>query len=141
MSYKEQYFWNDETGQATFYLNDKGHEFMGIATCHPDDMTVKNENFGLEIAEIRARLAQLRYIRDNEIKPSLKALKHLHATMQQSKFYNKKSYEARMLWRQIKYYESCLDSIKQIIIEYNSYIKNQSRFINTIKQRLENGQN
>ena len=140
MSYKEYYYWDDERGHARFEIEDKNHMFIGHAQCHPDDMIVKNENFGIEIAEIRARLEQLRYIRDNEIKPALKALKHLHATMATSKHYNKKSYEAKMLWRQIKYYESCLESIRLIINEYNNYIKRSSELLNIIKQRKENGQ-
>ena len=143
MSYKEFYNWDEERGWARYEIEDKGHVFIGHAKCHPDDITYKNERIGIEIAEVRARLEALRWIRDNEVIPAYKAFKHLHSTMITSKQYNKHSYEARMLWRQIKLYEGSLASIKDVIKSYNNYIKdlaNSAQNWYELKQKYENGQ-
>lgn len=124
MNFKEFYNWDEETGKATVKLEDnQGHIFWGIAQCHPDDRDIINQNIGLEIADIRARLNAIRHIRDNEVKPALKILLHLQYSMKNSKYYNPKSYEARMLNRQIRMHKSDLKNIKQIINDYKAYMK------------------
>jgi len=124
MKFKESYNWNEETGKAIVKVEDNmGHTFIGVAQCHPDDMDIKSKNLGLELADIRARLNAIRHIRDNEIKPALKMLKHLQSTMEKSKRYNPKSYEARMLRRQIHMHQSDLLNIKNLISDYKVYMK------------------
>ena len=122
MKNNESYKWDPEEGSALYKIEMDNNVFYGSARCHPDDESIKSEKIGLEIAEIRARLNILRYLRDSEYKPQLKILKHLQSNMMTSKKYNKKSYEARMLWRQINILENDLRSIKEMIKSCNKYI-------------------
>ena len=129
MSYKTSYKWNKESGEAIAKIEDTdGNIFIGIAKCHPDDAAHKSEYLGTEIAEIRARMNMIRHIRDTEIKPALKALKHVQANMETNKQYNPRSYEARTVRRQIKIKEADLKAIKELIESYKDYIKNISAY-------------
>ena len=69
----------------------------------------------MTIAEARAEINFLQHIRDNELKPALKVLKHLYDNMTTSNYFNQHSYEARMLRRQIRIKENELIAIKQEI--------------------------
>lgn len=124
MKFKDTYDWNEETGKAIVKIEDNnGHTFIGVAQCHPDDKNYMSKNLGLELADIRARLNAVRHIRDNEIKPALKMLKHLQSTMEKSSHYNPKGYEARMLRRQIHMHQSDLFNIRNLINDYKIYMK------------------
>ena len=124
MSYKESYKWDPEEGSAIVKIEDKnGYVFIGSAQCHPDDKEHMSEYLGLEIAEIRARLNMLRHIRDNETIPALRVIEHVFNNMKTSKQFNPKSYEARMIRRQINILKADLKAIKTIIKDYNDYIK------------------
>lgn len=80
----------------------------------------------------------MRYIRDSEIKPALAALKQLYYSMNLSSQYNPKSYEAKMLWRQIQVKQSELDSVNTIISSNNSslyqYIAQKEEFYKSIRR-------
>ena len=71
--------------------------FTGVAYCHPDDLDFASERTGLFIAESRAIIKVLIFQRDHEIKPALATLNHLYSNMRTSKYYNPKSYEAKMI--------------------------------------------
>lgn len=127
MSYKETYKWNPETGEAMAILTDTktGKTFLGEAICHPDDKQYMSEYTGIDIADMRARLNILRDIRDSEIKPQLKIMKHLYCNMKTNKLYNPKSYEARMVRRQYHFLQGNLKTIQDLINEYKTYIKSR----------------
>lgn len=127
MSYKETYKWNPETGEAMAILTDPktNNTFIGHATCHPDDREYMSEYTGIDIADMRARLSILRNIRDAEIKPQLKVVKHLYCNMKTSKLYNPKSYEARMVRRQYYFLQRDLKTMQDLIDEYKTYIKSR----------------
>ena len=120
------YDWNEEEGIATCILYDGDNAFIGIAQCHDDDKDFKNENTGMIIAETRARIKVLQHIKNNELKPELAGLKQLYYSINKSKLYNKKSYEAKMLWRQMKHRERDINIIKDLIDEERTYL---NRFI------------
>lgn len=107
-----KYTWNPETGEASCIICYNDLEFVGTAYCHPEDGDMKSKLTGQTIAEIRAMLAYLRHIRDNELRPQLKSLNQLYYSMNRSKNYNKKSYESYMLYRQIRILQNDLDTIK-----------------------------
>ena len=109
------YTWNQETGEATYTIYYKNLTFTGKATCHPDDEDMKSQMMGLTIAESRATLNYLRHVRDNDLRPQLKSLKQLMYSMNHSKQYNRKSYEARMLYRHIQMLEEDLKNITEDI--------------------------
>jgi hypothetical protein len=56
-------------GQSMCTIKYKGKEFIGIANCHPDDTDFESERVGMTIAEARANIKVLCFMRDCEIKP------------------------------------------------------------------------
>lgn len=112
-----------ENGISTYTIKYKGFTFTGTAHCAPEDQNYANPIVGEEIAELRAIIKYLRYIRDNEIKPGLKALKQLYYSMAHSKNFNSKSYEAKMLYRQLHIKEEELAGIKYGIKSAQEQIK------------------
>ena len=113
MNKQPEYFWSERYGTATCTLFYKNHEFTGIANCHPDDQDMMSKLTGQTIAEYRATLQYLRFIRDCELQPQLKALKQLYYSINHSKYFDPKSYEAKMLYRQIKNLKEDLEAVKE----------------------------
>lgn len=141
-----QFDWIEEHGIMTCTLTDGKHEFVGSAKCAPEDIDMKSEKTGYKIALLRAEMAYFRYIRDNEIKPGLKALNQVYYTMKHSSHFNEKSYEYKMLRRQINFYEDDLILIKNMIaekyLELTAYLKAKNKFYKIIREtrmRKENG--
>ena len=110
--------WDDENKAATCVLYYKNKVFYGMATCHPDDMDFANEYTGEHIAYLRAMIEALNWERDCEIKPALAALKQVYYSMNCSKKYNPKSYEAKMLYHQIQIKQDDLEQAKLLINKY-----------------------
>lgn len=135
MSYKITTNWDPDTNCATTSIKNcsNGIVFLGTAKCHPDDETMASEHIGLEIANARAQLNIIRSVRDNELKPQLKILKHLYSNIKTSKQFNPKSYEATMLRRQIKHLESELSIVKDIISDYKNYIEEMGNAVSSYK--------
>lgn len=123
---------------ASCIINYKNMEFVGIAQCHPDDLDFASERTGCVIAESRARIQMLRYIRDGEIKPVLKSYKHLMNCMKSSKYFNPASYEAKMIRNQIKLLETELKEIKEHITNETEglkyYISEKDKFYQKIRK-------
>lgn len=144
MSKQPYYEWDESLGAAYCVLTYNNIKFKGEAICHPDDKDMQSKLTGQTIAEIRAMIKYLRHIRDNEIKPKLAALKQFYYSINRSKEYNKKSYESRMLYRQIRNYEKDLDAIKEEIARItnfmNEYITTKEAQYQLIRQHRK-GQN
>lgn len=142
---KPIFHYDKETGCSTCVIETKYGKFSGTACCHPDDMDMASEKVGCEIAYSRAAIDSLKYERDNVIKPSLKALKQLYYSMNCSKKFNPKSYEYKMLKRQIECWEFDLAVINDMIDTERTWIRD---YINTkealyqnIRANRNNGQN
>ncbi len=133
-SKEPKFIWNEETGIAICIINE---QFSGVAQCHDDDMDMKSEKVGCEIAYNRALLKCLRHEKNNVINPSLRALKQLYYSMKQSKRFNPKSYETIMLKRQIENWKFDLDSINdaiEVVQEYiHEYIKTKEELYQHIR--------
>ena len=112
---KRYYSYDPATGESACLIADKLCTHCGIAVCHPEDEPFKSERVGLSIAEARAEIAALKHLWKNELLPGLKALSHLQTNIKTSKFYNPKSYEARMLRRQVAIKEAEINAVKQEI--------------------------
>lgn len=110
--------WDDQHKVATCILYYKNKVFYGMATCHPDDMDFANEKTGEHIAYLRAMIEALIWERDCEIKPALAGLKQAFYSMNRSKKFNEKSYEAKMLYHQILIKQDDLEQIKLLIDKY-----------------------
>lgn len=117
------YEWQPEEGLAICKVYYNNMEFKGTASCHPDDIDMCSKMTGQTIAELRAEIKKLQHIRDNELRPQLKALKQLYYAMNRSKKYNKKSYESKMLYRAIKNISNELDMIKEILDDDRKFLK------------------
>ena len=115
--------YDKETGLAQCLIKYNGIYCDGEAHCHPDDMDFESERVGLTIAEARANIKVLRFIRDYEIKPQLKILTHLYSNMKTSKSFNPISYEAKMVRGQIRAIEKELATINNGIADEQKFVK------------------
>ena len=118
-----EFAFDEKLGYARCLMIYNGQAFEGGAKCHPDDMDMISERTGCCIAEARAYIKALRFKRDHEIQPKLDALRHLYNNMQTSKYFNSKSYEAKMLRSQIGVIEKELAAVSQDLAEEKKYLK------------------
>lgn len=143
MKQQPKFYWDDTTKTATCILADGNNIFTGIASAHPDDMDMANEKTGYQIALWRAEIKYYTHIRDNELKPALKALKKVLDEMKYSKRFNPKSYENRALLRNFYQVESDLDTIRYLLANTrknlnNTFLKKKSfiKELEPIEQRM-----
>lgn len=115
MKQKPIFNWDPEEGVASCIIKYKNQTFCGVAMCHEEDKDMMSEKTGMEIAYRRATIDYLKYVRDMELKPALKALKQLYYTMKHSTHFNPKSYENSKLQRHIRMYEFDLETINELI--------------------------
>lgn len=130
--------WDEESGIASCILSDGEKVYTGFAQCHPDDEDMKGQKTGCEIAFRRARINALRGYRD-ELKIRLSTLKQLYYSMNISYRFNEKSYENKMLQRQIRMINFDLTTTKEMIAteEQNlrTYIQEKDEFYNKTRKR------
>ena len=145
MKHEPIFNWDEETGVASCILSDGEKVYTGFAQCHPDDEDMKGQKTGCEIAFRRAKINTLRGYRD-ELKTQLKALNQLFYSINKSKKFNSKSYENRMLQRQIRMINFDLTTTKEMIaneeLNLRAYIKSKDVFyIQTRKRRQKDNSN
>lgn len=110
--------YNKETGITICTLTDtRNNTYIGEAHCHPNDMDMKNEMTGNEIAYRRAYIKFLKHIRDTEIVPQLNILKHMYSCMEQAANFNPKDNNARLMKRAIENYSAGATAIREYIRE------------------------
>lgn len=115
--------WDPEEGVASCIIKYKNQTFCGVAMCHEEDKDMMSEKTGMEIAYRRATIDYLKYVRDMELKPALKALNQLYYTMKHSTHFNPKSYENSKLQRHIRMYEFDLETINELIVNERKNLK------------------
>lgn len=108
---KKLYNWDAENGVATCDIIVNNQNFHGEAHCHTEDRDYGNERTGYMIAETRAAINYLYHLR-NERRIILKAFKHLYKCLSTSKHFNRDSYEAKMIYRQIKIHQAEMQGLK-----------------------------
>ena len=132
--------WDAEASIASCILSDGEKIFTGFAQCHPDDMDMSSEKTGCEIALRRAKINALRGYRD-ELKIKLSALNQLYYSMNTSKHFNAKSYENKMLQRQIRQINFDLATTKEMIATEQqnliAYIKSKDVFYTQTRKRRQ----
>lgn len=137
MKHEPIFSWDEEQGLASCILTDGKQVYTGIAQCHPEDVDMMSEKTGCEIAFKRAKIEALRALRD-ELKIRLSTLKQLYHSMNISHRFNEKSYENKMLQRQIRNINFDLTTTKEIIAseEQNlrKYLKNKDEFYVKIRR-------
>ena len=138
------FHWNENTGVSSCLLSDGERVYTGFARCHPDDEDMKGEKTGCEIALRRAKIAALRGYRD-ELKIRLSALNQYYHSMNMSYRFNEKSYENKMLQRQIRQIKFDLDTTKEMIageeLSLRTYIKNKDDFYTQTRKRRQKANN
>ena len=118
-----KFTWYEATGTTICEINN----IRTTAQCHPDDRDFMTRRVGEEIAAARAEIISYCQYRDNVLIPGLAALKQLYYSINHSKQYNKKSYEARMLYRQIQMKENDLKEIRAYIKELKEGLRSYIR--------------
>ena len=134
------FHWDENTGVSSCILSDGERVYTGFARCHPDDEDMKGEKTGCEIALRRAKIAALRGYRD-ELKIRLSALNQCYYSMNTSNKFNEKSYENKMLQRQIRQIKFDLDTTKEMIageeLSLRAYIKSKDVFYTQTRKRRQ----
>lgn len=97
---------------------------------------MRSEKVGFEIAYRRAKIQKLCSARDNELKPRLAALKQLYYSMAHSSQFNPKSYENKMLQKQIRMIEFDLATIKEILAYERTSLKAYITLKDELYQKL-----
>ena len=135
--------WDSEHGVARciiYYKTSCGTELngIGIAECSKEDTEFMSELTGTIIAEYRAQIDLIKKINRYEIRPAIAALKHVYCTMQHSKKYNPKSYEAIRLKKELAHLLDELEenktAIKNIQEDLATYIQRKDDFYQSIRK-------
>ena len=128
--------WDEATKTATCILEDGDKIYCGVAACHPDDYDMCSEKTGCEIAVRRATIEAYRGYK-RIIKERLGALNQYYYSINMSKKFNEKSYENKMLQRQIRFLKDDLATINKLIdSEYENlrtYINEKDKFYKRIR--------
>lgn len=135
---KNKYRFSFVDGKAQYIIRYKKKEFCGESFCHPEDKDFESEKVGLLIAETRAAVKVLKYIRDCELKPFLNGLNHILASMNRGKKYNLKSQEYKLIKRQFYITKKEINNINEEIFTLNntltSYIEEKDKFYKKIRK-------
>ena len=138
------FHWDEETGKAACIVSNGEKVYTGFAQCHPDDNDMASEKTGCEIALRRAKINALRGYRD-ELKTRLSALNQYYHSMNMSCKFNEKSYENKMLQRQIRQIKFDLDTTKEMIaneeLNLRAYIKSKDVFYTQTRKRRQKDNN
>lgn len=113
----------DEDGFAVVTIHVADNVFIGTAQCTPDDMEFCSEKTGLAIAETRAMINYLTWVRDIELGQQLKILEHLENGVNAKEKKDKNGY---MIYRATN---RCRDEIKFINEEVAAMRKKLKEYI------------
>ena len=123
-------------GTSCFAIIYKDQIFFGKAECHPDDKDMESERTGLTIAEARAHIKMLKFIKQHEIQPVIDAYRHLLKNIQSSTHHNPKAYESCMLRSQLSHWETKLAEITTNIADEEKYLKEYTDQKDKLYRRL-----
>ena len=134
---KQPYFNYEAEHAVCIATDDMGREFKGEAWCAKDDLDFESELTGYTIAEYRAQIAAAKTYR-NDLRIKLSALKQLYYSMKHSSHFNPKSYEAKMLFKQMKRTQEDLDiAIHQLAVlkvELYEFIQDKETFYQKLRK-------
>lgn len=131
-----KYFFDDVNGYASCSIKYKNLIFTGEAQCHPDDDDFMSDKTGCFIAEARANIKLLKHRRNNELILILRAFEHVQSNMDTSTKYAPKSYEAKMIHRQIKALKRQIAEVDAAIADEEAYLKKYIDDKEKLYQRL-----
>lgn len=115
-------FMHNTSGETTCDMYYDGKWFTGHAKCLPEDMDMWSERTGSTLAEIKANIKRLRYIRSKK-REELKPLTLFETRLKCCKNYNKDNFEARRLRKEIWLYKEEIQEITNAINDEEAYLK------------------
>lgn len=134
---KEPIFYYRDGYAKCLAEDDMGRVFIGEAWCADEDKDFESMIMGSTIAEMRAQIEAAKTYRD-DLKIKLSALNQLYYSMKHSKQFNPKSYENKMLHRQIKLLENDLSIAKHQLavlkLDLFEYINDKDQLHKKIKE-------
>lgn len=136
MSEKYKTLYTYDHGDSLFIIYYNGQSFVGQAHCHDDDNDMESERTGLTIAEARAHIKMMKFIKKYEIEPKVDVLRHLVNNIQSSKHHDPHAYESCMLRSQYAHWVEKLAEIKTDIEEEEKYLKEYIDQKDKLYQRL-----
>lgn len=138
MNKKPTYEWLQDEGKAICKIYWEHQVFTGIAQCHPDDEDMKSRLTGQFIAEARATLKYLSFVKNYDLRPQLKSLKQLYYSANRSSQYSKKDYLSKMLYRHIRDLENDIIAINERIVglkqTLSEYLTNKEEYYQQIRK-------
>lgn len=137
---KEPVFKKENNVTICEVTDNLGRIFRGEARCHPDDKDFESPITGGVIAEMRARIEVARTYR-NDLRVKLAALNQLLYSMNKSSHFSKDSYEAKMLYRQIRLVKDDLEIAKHQLavlkVDLFEYINEKERVHKYLRKHSE----
>lgn len=137
---KKEYEFED--GCASVTISVGPDRFWGSAICAPEDEEFCSEKTGLAIAEARADINYLTWVRDYELKPQLKILEHLENGVNAKEEKDKNGY---MIYRaanrcrdEIKFIN---EEVKKMREELKEYIDNKADLYDKVRARRSKSEN
>lgn len=128
-----------ENGHSTCIVEDAmGRKIIGEAWCSPEDKDFESVLMGSTIAEMRAQIAAAKMYRD-DLKIKLSALNQLLYSINQSQYFDPHSYQAKMLYRQIRLIKDDLDIAKHQLavlkLDLYEYINDKDALHQKLRKR------
>ena len=115
-------FMSNTDGLIECYMYHDGHWFTGRAKCLEQDNDFWSERTGCTIAELKANIKRLRYIRKQK-REELKPLINFQKRLECCKEYDEKSFEARRLRKEIYLYNEQINELTNAIADEENYLK------------------
>ena len=115
-------FMHNTAGETVCQMYYDGHWFIGRAKCLPEDEDMWSERTGSTLAEIKANIKRLRYMRA-QVREKMKPLTLFESRLKCCKGYNHDSIEARRLRKEIWLYKQEIQEITNAIEDEETYLK------------------
>ncbi len=128
-------FCTNSDGDTWCYLTYKGNQFTGHTKCLPEDRDFESERVGYFIAETRAGIKRLKYMK-KQLVPTLKTLEDFEKTLKCCKDYNPNSFEAKRLRKEIYIWRKKINEINSAIKDEEAYLTQYIQGKEKLYQRL-----
>lgn len=140
MSKRPEFKFDGHTTYCTVFYEGRG--FTASTTCLPQDLDMKTDRVGMDIALQKAQIKCYKFIKNCELKPQLKCLKQLYESIRFGKEFNEHSHESRGIRRNIRLIEQDLDVINALIEiaeeDLVNYIHSKDEFYNKVRTHRAN---